>query len=620
MPDIPSPTIILIGPEGAGKTTIGKILSEKLNKEVFSLDRHRKELYAPFDYDDAHADKIYEQDGVEALLKYWKYFEYRAVVDILQNALKPGDRFYGKILDFGAGHSIFENKEELDRVAELISPYKGVFLVVPCENVDEALRIMEERRGHELSYNRHFMNHPSNKTLAKHIIYTKDFVTPNTLDKPIDDMVVIDQSCLTNAILARDVDAVELMLSSGADPNARRIGKETPAWRSVDGRHIKPDRQDPSSCHELYPLDLAMTSRPDCRRIVELLLRHGADPNSRYPQTTVAHRVLERRGSDPNISYNKRNAYLDLILRHPLLDVNLQDGEGIPLLQIAFEVGDAEAARILIDRGADLRCRDDSGRNILHLVSADDCGIDLIQHIIGLEPELQYQFDKHGKTPLQYAIDCQKPGSPRDEVKLLISAGVDVTARDTNGDTPLHILFRGPFLLVADYYGDAIWQGFVKNTIDLLLSKGADINAQNEAGETSVFAYFRSSRFNVDTTWAKMDEERHNLSKKWGGDRWKVNKELEEQIVEGTEPKIWAFFDTMAVEWSVINVKGESLLHVVAGQERPFRRVARFQFLVSQGLDLMAEDMQGQTALDIAAHGKADDILALYKGSLPPDT
>ncbi|RKL38525.1 hypothetical protein BFJ72_g7335 [Fusarium proliferatum] len=174
MPDIPSPTIILIGPEGAGKTTIGKVLSEKLNKEVFSLDRHRKELYAPFDYDDGHADKIYEQDGAEALLKYWKYFEYRAVVDILQNALKPGDRFYGKILDFGAGHSIFGNKEELDRVAELISPYKGVFLVVPCENVDEALRIMEERRGHELSYNRHFLNHPSNKTLAKHIIYTKD--------------------------------------------------------------------------------------------------------------------------------------------------------------------------------------------------------------------------------------------------------------------------------------------------------------------------------------------------------------------------------------------------------------------------------------------------------------
>ncbi|TXC03055.1 hypothetical protein FocTR4_00015646 [Fusarium oxysporum f. sp. cubense] len=435
----------------------------------------------------------------------------------------------------------------------------------------------------------------------------------DALDKPIDDVVVVDQSCLTNAILARDVDTVESMLSFGADPNARRVGKEVPAWRSVNRWHAKPERQDPNSCHELYPLDLAMTSRPARSRIVKLILEHGADPNSCYPETTIAHRVLERRGSGPNMTYSKRNMYLDLILRHPLLDVNLQDREGIPLIQAALEVGDAEAARILIDRGADLRCRDDSGRNILHLVSADDFGIDLVKHIIALAPDLQYQFDKNGRTPLHYAIYCQKPGNPRDEVNLLISAGVDVTVRDANGDTPLHTLFRRPFFLVADYYGDASWQGFVKNTIDLLLSKGADINARNKAGETPAFGYFHASSFKVDLSWAKMDEERHTLSKKWGGDRWKVDKELEEQTVEETEPRMWAFLEEMGVEWSVVNTKGQSLLHVVAGQERSFRRVARFQFLMGKGLDPMAEDMQGQTALDIAAHGKADDILALYK-------
>ncbi|KAF4441421.1 shikimate kinase [Fusarium acutatum] len=183
MPDKHRPTIILIGPEGAGKTTIGKVLAERLNSELFSLDRHRKELYAQFDYDESLANKLYEQEGVEALLKYWKYFEYRAVVDILQNALKPGDMFYGKILDFGAGHSIFENKKELDHVAELIAPHKGVFLILPCEDVKEALKIMEERRGHELSYNRHFLNHPSNKTLAKHIIYTKDVGPERSADE-----------------------------------------------------------------------------------------------------------------------------------------------------------------------------------------------------------------------------------------------------------------------------------------------------------------------------------------------------------------------------------------------------------------------------------------------------
>ncbi|KAG9496382.1 hypothetical protein J7337_012970 [Fusarium musae] len=323
----------------------------------------------------------------------------------------------------------------------------------------------------------------------------------NVLDRPIDDVVVVDQPSLTNTILARDVDMVESILSSGADPNARRVGKETPVWRLLDGRRIKPEKQDPNSCQELYPLDLAMTSRSTCCHIAELLLGHGADPNSRYPETTIVHRVLERRGPSPNMVHSKRNVYLESILRHPLLDVNLQDGEGIPLIQTALEVGDAETAQILIDRSADLRCRDYSSRNILNLLSADDCGIGLVQRILALAPDLQYQFDKDGRTPLHYAIDCQKPGNPRDEVKLLIPPGLD---------------------------------GFVKDTIDLLVSKGADINAQNKAGETPAFGYFRGSSFRVDLNWAKLDEERHLLSKKWGGDRWKVNKELEAQIVEET--------------------------------------------------------------------------------------
>ncbi|KAF4494303.1 hypothetical protein FAGAP_9557 [Fusarium agapanthi] len=433
------------------------------------------------------------------------------------------------------------------------------------------------------------------------------------LGKLIDDVVVVHQSCLTNAIQAKDIDTVESMLSLGADTNARRVGKEAPVWCSVNGGHAKPERQDPNSCHELYPLELAMTSRPDCSHIIELLLRHGADPISYYLRTTIAHRVLERRGPGPNMIYRKRNLYLDLILRHPLLDVNLQDGDGTPLIQTSLKVGDEETTRILIDRGADIRCRVDFGRNILHLISADAFGIDLVQHIITVAPDLQYQFDVNGRTPLYYAIDCQKQGNPRDEVNLLISAGVDVTVQDANGDTPLHILFRRPFLLVADYYGDAIWQGFVRNTIDLLLSEKADITARNKSGETPAFGYFRASSLKVDLSWAKLDEERHTLSKKWGGDRWKVNEELEEQIIEETEPKIWALFDEMGVDWSIINVKGESLLHVVAGQKRSFRRIARFQFLVGKGLNPMAEDLQDQTALDVAAHRMADDILAWHE-------
>ncbi|RFU77971.1 shikimate kinase [Trichoderma arundinaceum] len=167
-------SIIFIGPEGSGKSTIGKIIANTLAKELYSLDRHRDELYAPYGYDKALAEKIYEEQGLWPFYQHWKRFEYQAVSHILQNAVKEGDEFYGKILDFGAGHSVYEDAQEFTRVEALMEPYRNVILVMPCEDVDEAVKITEARRGHELGLNKHFMEHPSNKKLAKHIIYTKD--------------------------------------------------------------------------------------------------------------------------------------------------------------------------------------------------------------------------------------------------------------------------------------------------------------------------------------------------------------------------------------------------------------------------------------------------------------
>ncbi|KAH0493521.1 hypothetical protein TgHK011_000186 [Trichoderma gracile] len=178
-----SDTVILIGPEGSGKSTIGKIIADALSRELYSLDRHRDELYAPYGYDKALAERIYEEQGLWPFYQHWKPFEYKAVTHILLNAKQEGDEFYGKILDFGAGHSVFENPEELAHIEALMQPYENVFLVLPCEDVDEVVRITEERRGHELGLNRHFVEHPSNKRLAKHIIYTKDMTAEECAEK-----------------------------------------------------------------------------------------------------------------------------------------------------------------------------------------------------------------------------------------------------------------------------------------------------------------------------------------------------------------------------------------------------------------------------------------------------
>ncbi|KAI5459514.1 hypothetical protein BGZ63DRAFT_425499 [Mariannaea sp. PMI_226] len=55
--------IILIGPEGAGKSTIDRLLADALSKELYNLDRHRDEHYSPYNYDKSAAMKLFEEQG-----------------------------------------------------------------------------------------------------------------------------------------------------------------------------------------------------------------------------------------------------------------------------------------------------------------------------------------------------------------------------------------------------------------------------------------------------------------------------------------------------------------------------------------------------------------------------
>jgi shikimate kinase len=162
--------IILIGPINAGKSTIGELLANYLDLPQCSMDEWRWQYYQEIGYDERLAIHIQQTEGFWGVQRYWKPFEAYAVKRLLaehQNC----------IIDFGAGHSVYDDQDLFYKVKQALAPYINVFLLLPSPNQDESIRILNERgelmSNELLEINEHFVRHPSNQELAKFTIYTK---------------------------------------------------------------------------------------------------------------------------------------------------------------------------------------------------------------------------------------------------------------------------------------------------------------------------------------------------------------------------------------------------------------------------------------------------------------
>lgn len=163
-------------------------------------------------------------------------------------------------------------------------------------------------------------------------------------------------------------------------------------------------------------------------------------------------------------------------------------------LHVAAKVGDVEAIRALLQKGADLNARRDDGRSplsgalsngqtevagMLLSVGADPNTVDetgeaplhitakmgdeeatraLLRH--GANPNAKEAGDD--ESPLHHAIDHPEI------VRMLLSAGADPNARKMGDESPLHPAAR---------YGDT-------QVVSMLLEAGADPNAQTDRGST----------------------------------------------------------------------------------------------------------------------------------------
>jgi tRNA A37 threonylcarbamoyladenosine biosynthesis protein TsaE len=198
--------VTLLGPYTSGKTTVGRLLAKALGRPF----HHLIELpeWEASGFGRAVADSALAEHGPDGHHRYAQPFRAQTIEQVVAARRDI-------VLELGPLGSVFHDPDLLERVRRALAPVEPVILLRPSPDDDASFAALEERQ-HAMSLlggidlNEHFVRHPSNRRVAKIVVYTKNRTPEETrdeilarLDRSAPEVILIGPVCVGKSTQGR---------------------------------------------------------------------------------------------------------------------------------------------------------------------------------------------------------------------------------------------------------------------------------------------------------------------------------------------------------------------------------------------------------------------------------